>query len=63
MAHAHTNKVWGGCSRAKGERKREKNLAPPFFWCMYASTTYTRSRARMLWELKALDLDLDLDLD
>ena len=50
-----------GLRRAEGERKREKNLAPPFFWCMWAST-YTRSRARMLWELKALDLDLDLDL-
>ena len=47
-----------GLRRAEGERKRERNLAPPLFCCMWAST-YTRSRARVLWELKAVDLDLD----
>ena len=48
-----------GLRRAKRERERE-NLALPFL-ATHGASICNRSRARVLWEPKALDLNLDLD--
>ena len=49
-----------GLRRAEREREERENLAPSFL-ATHGAPTCNKSRARVLWEPKALDLDLDLD--